>query len=65
MPFIGLIDFLLAIAATVKCGRTGQRVRATIFWLALIWLVPLIGPIVALAFMRPPQFNPPPAVRAD
>jgi hypothetical protein len=46
------INIVLAIAATVRCVRTGQRGLALIFWLLFVWLVPVIGPLVTLFAVR-------------
>jgi len=44
-----LINLVLAVVATVRCVRAGQRDVALI-----LWLMPIIGPCVALfAIPRP------------
>ena len=49
-----LINLVLAVVATVRCVRAGQRDVALILWLLFIWLMPIIGPCVALfAIPRP------------
>jgi len=47
-----LINIVLAIAATVRCVRTGRRGLTLVLWLLFVWLVPIIGPVVALFAVR-------------
>ena len=47
-----LINILLAIAATVRCVKAGHRGLPLVLWLLLVWLVPVIGPLVTLFRVR-------------
>lgn len=48
------IALALAVFATVRRVRSGQQGLALIYWLLLIWLMPIIGPILALYSIRRP-----------
>ena len=51
-PLLPLINIVLAVLATLRCVRTGHRGLALILWLLFIWLVPIIGSLVALFVVR-------------
>jgi hypothetical protein len=49
--FIGIFSIasiVLPILATIRHVRSGERSTPLVLWLLYIWLVPIIGPIVAL-----------------
>ena len=50
-----LVNLVLAIITTVRCVKTGKRGVELVLWLLFIWLVPVIGPIVALFVVRHPK----------
>jgi len=47
-----LINLVLAVMATVRCVKRGQQGLALVLWLIFIWLVPIIGSLVALYAIR-------------
>lgn len=50
--YLPMIHIVLAIVATVRCLRGGARGRALMLWLLLVWLLPILGPVIALALIR-------------
>ena len=48
------VALALAVFATVRCVRRGQQGLALIYWLLLIWLLPIFGSILALYAIRRP-----------
>ncbi len=46
--FFGLLSLLLAIGTSVRVLLRKRDVRASIGWIGLIWLAPIIGPIMYL-----------------
>ncbi len=58
IALLPLISLVLAVVATVRCVRAGQRDVALILWLLFIWLMPILGPCVALyAIPRTPSMT--------
>jgi hypothetical protein len=47
-----LLNIILAIFATVRCVRAGQRGLALFLWILFVWLVPVVGPVVTLCVVR-------------
>jgi hypothetical protein len=50
--YLPMIHIVLAIVATVRCFRGEARGIALILWLLLVWLLPIFGPVIALALVR-------------
>jgi len=48
MQCLPLICVVLAIIATVRCVRTGRQGWVLVLWMMFIWLVPLLGPSMAI-----------------
>ncbi len=42
----------LAIYATIRTAHSGERTWVIIFWLAYMWLLPLVGPLAVLWAVR-------------
>jgi hypothetical protein len=47
-----LLNIILAIFATVRCVRAGQRGLALFLRILFVWLVPVVGPVVTLCVVR-------------
>jgi len=50
--YLPMIHIVLAVAATVRCFRCEARGIVLILWLLLVWLLPILGPVIALALVR-------------
>lgn len=49
---VPVLNILLAIVATVRCVRSGRRGAGLALWLLLVWLLPVLGPLIALLVVR-------------
>ena len=49
---VPLLNILLAIVASVRCVRSGRRGLVLVLWLMVVWLLPVIGPFIALFALR-------------
>jgi hypothetical protein len=51
LPFLNVA---LAILATLRSVRSGERTWVIVFWLLYTWLLPIVGPLAVLWATRRP-----------
>ncbi len=54
LALLPLLNIVLAIFATLRSVRSGERRWVIVFWLAYTWLLPVVGPLAVLWATRRP-----------